>query len=322
MARWTGTKRSCRSWRVRADRRASGGLGQAIVALAMLAFTITVPLHADDAAGVEAQNVQTVTLFSAALNQQRAFNLILPLDYATSTSRYPVLYLLHGYTGSNTDWTQKTNLSRYAARFKLIIVMPDGSNGWYVNSATDPKQKFEDYIIKDLVPFVEGHYRTIPLRRARAVAGLSMGGYGATFLGLKHADMFCALGSFSGALGVAHGLLNPPANASEQERKNFEEIQSHFGSADSTAAKERDPFEIAKKVPAAEMPMLYFAEGGEDFLLKSNREFMNLLASLKIPYEYREVSPREHTWDFWDEQIQVFLEKLARLPGFESRERP
>jgi putative tributyrin esterase len=322
MTRWTDTKSLYCSRRAAADPRVGGGLRRAVAALAMLAFTITVPLRAGDAAGVEAQNVQTMSFFSAALNQQRTFNLILPLDYGTSTSRYPVLYLLHGYTGNNTDWTQKTNLSRYAARYRLMIVMPDGSNGWYVNSATDPKQKFEDYIIKDLIPYVEGHYRTIPLRRARAVAGLSMGGYGATFLGLKHADMFCALGSFSGALGVAHGLLNAPANASEQERKNFEEIHSHFGPADSTAAKERDPFEIVKKVPAAEIPMLYFAEGGEDFLLKSNREFMDLLASLKIPYEYREISPREHTWDFWDEQIQVFLEKLARLPGFESRERP
>jgi putative tributyrin esterase len=290
---------------------------------AAMAFTLAIPLRADDAQPrVEAQNVQTVTFSSAALNQQRAFNLILPLDYNTSTSRYPVLYLLHGYSGNNTDWTQQTNLSQYAARYRLIIVMPDGSNGWYVNSATDPKQKFGDYIIKDLIPYVEAHYRTIPLRRARAIAGLSMGGYGATFLGLKHADMFCAIGSFSGAIGVAHGELPPPAaKITEQMRKTFAEIQSHFGPAGSESAKERDPFEIVRKVPAAEMPVLYFAEGGEDFLLKSNRDFMDLLGSLKIPYEYREVSPREHTWTFWDEQIQVFLDKLAHLPGFESHGR-
>ncbi|HUI42345.1 MAG TPA: alpha/beta hydrolase family protein [Terriglobia bacterium] len=297
-------------------------LAPAAAILVLLALTGTATLRADDSpARVEAQNVRTVSFFSQALNEQRAFNLIVPLDYDTSTSRYPVLYLLHGYTGNNTDWTQQTNLSQYAARYRLIIVMPDGSNGWYVNSATDPKQKFEDTIVRDLIPYVEAHYRTIPLRRARAIAGLSMGGYGATFLGLKHADLFCALGSFSGALGVAHGLLHPPPTASEQERKNFEEIHSHFGAAGSAAAQERDPFEIVKKVPAAEMPLLYFAEGGEDFLIKSNREFMDELASLKIPYEYREVSPREHTWDFWDEQIQVFLEKLAHLPGFESRGR-
>ncbi len=274
---------------------------------------------ADEQAGDLARNVRTVHFFSDSLNEQRAFNLILPLDYEVSTGRYPVLYLLHGYTGDNSDWTLLTNLSGYAARYRLIIVMPDGSNGWYVNSATDPKAKFEDYIIKDIIPYVEKHYRTIPLRRARAIAGLSMGGYGAMFLGLKHPDLFAAIGAFSGALDVAHNGLPPDTlNANEKERKQKAEIMSHFGAPGSPTAKERDPFEILSKVLRERMPALYIAEGGEDFLIKGNREFVAELARLKIPYEYREVSPREHTWDFWDEQIRIFLGKLARLEGFES----
>ncbi len=293
---------------------------QLLVALggAAVAGAAAVPA-ADESAGVFARNVSTVHFFSDSLNEQRAFNLILPLDYEVSTSRYPVLYLLHGYTGDNNKWTLLTNLSGYAARYGLIIVMPDGSNGWYVNSATDPKAKFEDYIIKDIIPYVEEHYRTIPLRRARAIAGLSMGGYGAMFLGLKHSDLFTAIGAFSGALDVAHSGLPPDAlNASEKERKQKAEIMSHFGPPGSATAKERDPFEIVAKVPREQIPTLYIAEGGEDFLLKGNREFVTELGRLKIPYEYREVSPREHTWDFWDEQVQIFLEKLARLEGFES----
>jgi putative tributyrin esterase len=279
------------------------------------------PAAPNPAEGIEARNVQTVHFFSQALNQQRPFDIILPLDYEHSTSRYPVLYLLHGYGGNNTDWTLLTNLSAYAARYPLIIVMPDGSNGWYVNSPGDPKQKFEDQIIKDLIPYVESHYRTIPLRRARAIAGLSMGGYGAMFLGLKHYQMFTAIGSFSGAVGAAHGLLPPPGpKATQKARDNFKEIMKHFGAAGSAEAKARDPFELITKIPVQDMPMLYIAEGGEDFLIRENREFVTALANLKIPYEYREVSPRVHSWDFWDEQIQVFLEKLAHLQGFETRE--
>lgn len=274
---------------------------------------------AEELAGAEARNVSTVHFFSEALNEQRAFNLILPLDYEASTSRYPTLYLLHGYTGDNTNWTLLTDLSAYAARYRLIIVMPDGSNGWYVNSATDPKSKFEDYIIKDIISYVDKHYRTLPLRRARAIAGLSMGGYGAMFLGLKHPDLFAAIGSFSGALGIAHHGLPPDAlNKDEKERKQKAEMMSHFGAPGSAPAKERDPFELLSKVPREQMPGLYIAEGGEDFLIEGNREFVAKLAELKIPYEYREVSPREHTWDFWDEQIRVFLKKLAHLEGFES----
>jgi S-formylglutathione hydrolase FrmB len=290
-----------------------------LVALAGATLAGATLAAADEPAGVEARNVSTIHFFSESLNQQRAFNLILPLDYETSTSRYPVLYLLHGYTGNNTDWTQRTNLSAYAARYRLIIVMPDGSNGWYVNSATDPKAKFEDYIIKDLIPYVESHYRTIPLRRARAIAGLSMGGYGATYLGLKHHDLFAAIGAFSGALAIAHeGLPAPDHPLKEKERRNREEIQSHFGAPGSATAKERDPFELLPKIPLAEIPMLYIAEGGEDFLIRDNHEFIAELARLKIPYEYREVSPRVHSWDFWDEQIRAFLGKLAHLEGFES----
>ncbi len=274
---------------------------------------------AEEPAGILARNVSTVRFFSDSLNEQRAFNLILPLDYENSTSRYPVLYLLHGYTGDNSNWTLLTNLSGYAARYRVIIVMPDGSNGWYVNSATDPKAKFEDYIIKDIIPYVEKHCRTIPLRRARAIAGLSMGGYGAMFLGLKHPDLFTAIGAFSGALDVAHNGLPPDTfNATEKERKQKAEIMSHFGAPGSATARERDPFEIVSKVRREQMPTLYIAEGGEDFLIKGNREFVAELAKLKIPYEYREISPRQHTWDFWDEQIRIFLEKLARLEGFES----
>ncbi|MBZ5565326.1 MAG: esterase family protein, partial [Acidobacteriia bacterium] len=290
------------------------------VALGGAAITAaTAARAAEEPAGVLARNVSTVHFFSDSLNEQRAFNLILPIDYEISTNRYPVLYLLHGYTGGNNNWTLLTNLSGYVARYRLIVVMPDGSNGWYVNSATDPKAKFEDYIIKDIIPYVEKHYRTIPLRRARAITGLSMGGYGAMFLGLKHPDLFAAIGAFSGALDVAHNGLPPDTlNATEKERKQKAEITSHFGPPGSPTAKERDPFEILAKVPREQMPTLYIAEGGEDFLIKGNREFVAELAKLKVPYEYREVSPREHTWDFWDEQVRIFLEKLARLEGFES----
>ena len=302
--------------------RTQGGFF-ALMAFGLVVLAAAPPSTAADnpPAGVEAHNVQIVHFFSKALNQDRAFNLILPLDYEHSTSRYPVVYLLHGYTGNNSDWTLLTNLSAYAVRYPLIIVMPDGSNGWYVNSPSDPQQKFEDQIIKDLIPYVESHYRTIPLRRARAIAGLSMGGYGAMFLGLKHYQMFTAVASLSGAVGAAHGLLPPPGSkATQKDRDNFKEIMSHFGTPGTEAAKERDPFELVTKIPIQDMPMLYIAEGGEDFLIRENREFVTSLAKLKIPYEYREVSPRVHSWDFWDEQIQVFLQKLAHLQGFESHE--
>lgn len=144
--------------------------------------------------GVAAKNITIVKFQSESLGQERSFHILLPLDYESSTRRYPALYLLHGYGQSGGSWSYMTNLSGYAARHKLIIVMPDASNSWYVNGVADPTARFEDYIMKDLIAYVYSHYRTVPLPRSRAVAGLSMGGYGAAFLGLKHYRLFTAMG--------------------------------------------------------------------------------------------------------------------------------
>lgn len=255
--------------------------------------------------GVPARNIQTVKFLSQSLGEERNFNILLPTDYDSSTSRYPVLYLLHGFGDNQSGWSLNTNLSGYAAAHKIIIVMPDGSNSYFVNSAADPKARFEDYIVEDLVDYVDTHYRSIPLPRARALAGLSMGGYGAMFLGLKHYKLFTAIGAFSGTLGFAR---RPPDVLKEK--------QQLLGPPGSPEREARDPFVLVDKVPPAEMPLIYIACGGQDFLLDESRSFVDLLAKKKIPYEYREVSPREHSWDFWDDQVRVFLDLLDKKPGF------
>jgi S-formylglutathione hydrolase FrmB len=267
---------------------------------------------ADVRQGVLAKNVAPVTLASESLGQERSVSVLLPDGYGSSAARYPVLYLLHGLGDDHRTWPLMTNLSGYAAARGILIVMPDGARSFYVNSAADPKAKFEDFIVKDLISYVDSHFRTIPLRRARAIAGLSMGGYGAAFLGLKHYRRFAAIGSFSGAVGIAHD----PPDSPDVARRTQHEIQPLFGPAGSPARRERDPFALIEKVPPADMPDVYLACGGQDFLLAQNRAFVKLLAERKILYEYREISPRVHSWDFWDEQIRVFLDRLERLSGF------
>jgi S-formylglutathione hydrolase FrmB len=260
--------------------------------------------------GVAGKNVQACRFQSESLGQERFFNILLPANYDTSTRRYPVLYLLHGLGDDHTAWSFMTNLSGHAAAHEILVVMPDAGRSFYVNSAADPKAKFEDFIVKDLIPYVDSHFRSIPLPRARAVAGLSMGGYGAAFLGLKHYRRFSAIGAFSGALGIARSAAPAnPANAEAERRTR--ELQSLFGPPGSPDRAARDPFALLEKVPPAEMPMLYIACGAQDFLLAQNRDFVELLAKKKIPYEYREVSPRVHSWDFWDDQVEIFLAMLA-----------
>lgn len=274
---------------------------------------------ASDLPTVFPQNVKVVHFPSTSIGDERTLLVILPPDYDTAVRRYPTLYLLHGYDADITGWARGTNLSAYAARHQLIIVTPDASRGWYVNSVSDQKAKFDDFIVKDVIGYVDAHFRTVPEPFARAIAGVSMGGFGAIFLGLKHHDTFVAIGSFSGALAAAHE--KPPAlaaDAPEEMRKAVRDYEALVGKFDSSEHKDRDPFEWAAKIPVEDVPMLFIVCGGEDGNAEPTHEFLALLAKRRIPYEYREISPRGHDWKIWDEEIPVFLDKLDRLEGFGS----
>ena len=107
-------------------------------------------------------------------------------------TRYPVIYLLHGLTGHYNNWAEKTKLEQYAANYNYIIVMPEGDNGWYTDSATVPNDKYESYIIKELIPEIDKKYRTKADRQNRAIAGLSMGGYGSIKIRFKISRNVCA----------------------------------------------------------------------------------------------------------------------------------
>lgn len=283
----------------------------------VLMLSLAAALVAQTDTGVAAANVRTVRFQSAALGTERMFNILLPADYEKSARRYPVLYLLHGLGDHHMMWSLRSNVSAYAEREGPIVVMPDASRSFYVNSAADAKARFEDYIAKDLVDYVDANYRTLPLRRSRAIAGLSMGGYGAMFLGLKHYRRFGAIGAFSGALGISHDWPESTPDAGRSLRRR-PELEGLFGPPGSDSRRQCDPFLLVDKAPPAQMPFLYLACGGQDFLIFENRAFVELLAKKGVPYEYREISPRGHSWDFWDDHLQVFLEMIARLPGFQK----
>lgn len=253
------------------------------------------------------------------------FNVILPVDYASDTDRrFPVLYLLHGFTGNYTDWCAQTRLVDYARPYEEIIIMPDGDNSWYVNSYSDPKQQWEDYIIDDLIGYVDSHYRTNASRQGRAIAGLSMGGYGALFLGLKRRETFAAVASLSGVVAGANferwdvktwkQINNSDAQFYQDVRKTLAE---DFGPVDNPARKDEDPFLLIHTLTPANCPQLYLAIGWGDNLLNESREFVALLSQLKMPYRYAEV-PGQHEWKVWDEQIQRVLALEAPVIGAQT----
>jgi putative tributyrin esterase len=256
--------------------------------------------------------------------KEMKFNVIVPADYARDTERrFPVLYLLHGFSGDYTDWCKDTRLVDYAKPYEEIIIMPEGDNSWYVNSYSEPKMQWEDYIIDDLVGYVDAHYRTKASRTGRAIAGLSMGGYGALFLGLKHHDMFAAVASLSGVVAAANlerWDVQTQNHINNSRSQFYEDVRrtlaADFGPESSPARKDEDPFSLIRMLTPANCPQLYLAIGWGDSLLGENREFVALLSELKMPYRYAEV-PGQHEWKVWEEQVQRVLAVEAPVIGAE-----
>ena len=153
---------------------------------------------------VNAARVDTLLVKSPSMNKDVQVVVIAP-DGAKSAKdlAYPVVYLLHGYSGNAKSWIGiKPNLPEIADQNKIMIVCPDGKNSWYWDSPKDPSYKYETFVSDELVKYVDAHYKTIADKKGRAITGLSMGGHGALWLAFRHKDVFGAAGSTSGGVDI------------------------------------------------------------------------------------------------------------------------
>ena len=151
---------------------------------------------------------ESLSFESNKLGRKVSYSIYLPSDYNTSKRNYPVLYLLHGYTDNETNWIQMGQMKTIADRaianeeaVPMIIVMPDAWDTWYINQY-DGKVPYEDMFFEELIPYMEKTYRIRSDKESRAIAGLSMGGGGATNYGQRHSDMFCAVYAMSALMSI------------------------------------------------------------------------------------------------------------------------
>jgi putative tributyrin esterase len=275
------------------------------------------------ASAVDPLEVQTVEHQADSVGRKMKYNIVLPAGYDGSTDRYPVLYLLHGLTSNYTAWAYM-KVPEVAANYKLIIIMPDVGNSWYVNWAENDagqKNNWEDYIVKDLIGHVDQMYRTMARREARAINGLSMGGYGALMLGLRHPDMFCAIGSHSGAVAFAQRSAESVAKGEQPEflRRPWEgevnpkiKIDGFSSPAERTpkgkifVSQEQcdahDPFKLVLAVDRAQLPHIYVDCGTDDRLIESNQRLCRLLLEKNIPFTYGQ-GPGGHVPPYWAREV-------------------
>ncbi len=276
--------------------------------VALLLLFIGLSLSSQIAAQQTGKKLPDLKLVSKLMGRDMSYRVVLPPDYNSGSSRYPVIYLLHGLTGNFANWTNNTKLTEYALNHRFIIVTPDGGNGWYTDSVSAPNDKYESYIIKELIPEIDKTYRTIAARDGRVIAGLSMGGYGSLKFGMKYPEMFTLIGSFSGALG-ATSWTEKTAGAIGKS------MDAVFGTdMAGESRKSNDIFKMATELTPEKvksLPYIYQSCGTEDFLIQNNRDFLKLLNDAKVPHEYRE-HPGVHDWVFWDDQVREFLDLADR----------
>jgi S-formylglutathione hydrolase FrmB len=238
---------------------------------------------------------------AASLGGEQIATILLPSSYDTSRQRYPVLYLLHGGGQDHTAFATRGWFAALASR-NMIVVTPSVGDSWYVNSVADAAAKYEDFVVRDLIEFVDKQYRTVASREGRAIAGVSMGAWGAMLLGLKHPQVFGAVGAMSAPFGISRQDPNMDMTSRTQQR---------FGAPGSPERRERDPGTLVTTVPVESVPLLYLASGNQDIFVADNRRFVERLTARKIPYEYRELSPLGHSWDVWDGQLVSFVDVLS-----------
>jgi S-formylglutathione hydrolase FrmB len=185
----------------------------ALVALACLIFLVPnagAKLRLISSQHLDARLVQ-LQLSTENVDGPTGVRVLLPAGYAKSSRDYPVLYLLHGAIGSDESWTELGDAEAITRGLPLIVVMPDsGPADGYTNWDNEGKggpPAWESYHVGQLIPFIDQRFRTRGDRAGRAVAGLSMGGYGAMIYAAKHPDLFTAAAAFSGAVNLTHPLL-------------------------------------------------------------------------------------------------------------------
>ncbi len=244
----------------------------------------------------QAGDVDTVQIFSKAMQRSYKAVVIKPANYEKPGTRFETVYLLHGHGGTFSNWIQLVpQLKKYADDYQLLIVCPDGKKaGWYLNSPLLDSMQFETYVAQEVPAYVDAHYNTIANRKARAITGLSMGGHGGLFLGFRHQDIFSACGSMSGALLIKN--ITDSRYGIDKLLGDSTHLQDYY---DNSIMKQLD---LRNKDSLA----IIIDCGTEDFVIEMSRAVHARMLELKIPHDYTE-RPGRHDWNYWRTAVQYQL---------------
>ena len=210
-----------------------------------------------------------------------------------STTTFPVIYLLHGFSDDYMAWQNHVDLTKYANKYGIILVCPDAQDSWYFDSPIDPTFQFETYITQELRSYIESNYRAINDRKCRAITGLSMGGHGALWLAWRHPDIYSMCGSMSGAVDI-------------MTLKDRFKIDKRLGKYAANEASWKSHSVINLVPTLKNNQFIIIDDGTNDFLIKENRALHTALQQHNIKHEYSE-RPGRHSWDYWLKSLEIHL---------------
>jgi S-formylglutathione hydrolase FrmB len=289
---------------------------------------------------------------SAALGVNKRYLVYVPATYAADQRPYPVIYLLHGLGGDETNWTQHGDLVRAADRLGLraLVVMPDGDAGFYVNSRASARYddclsakppfspgeppstfcvktpRYDDYVTRDLVADVDARYRTAKSRAGRGIAGLSMGGFGALSLAMKHPDVFSAAAATSGLASLRYAgphpyrdlasveIASPSRWGRDYPERVAEHVRAVFG-ADEATWRSNDPIALAETLEPGRLALRIDCGESDDFRFDDHaRHLHDVLTARGIQHEFQ-ITAGTHLFDYWKARLPEILAFMRNALG-------
>ncbi len=245
--------------------------------------------------------LRDITFRSDSLNRDMPYRVILPA-HMSADQKLPVVYLLHGGGGNFRDWSNYSDVARFAEH-GLILVMPEGESSYFANAADRPRDRFEDYITRDLIADVEGKFPAATGRTNRAIAGVSMGGFGAVNLAFRHPDLFLFAAGLSAAIDV------PSRPFSIKRIEQWRRHRAIFGPWNGQVQRENDPFVLVRSADPGKTPYFFLGCGEQEGLLSVNRAFVSQLQQRHLQYEFHTL-PGGHDWNQWKNQLPALFQSL------------
>lgn len=239
--------------------------------------------------------IDTLSVFSMAMDKDIPVVVALPDNFQSATELFPVVYLLHGYSGDYLNWINHTDLGKMADQYGFVIVCPDGGyNSWYLDSPVDKESQYETFVAVELVQWIDSNYHTISGKQGRAITGLSMGGHGALYLALRHSENYIAAGSMSGVLDLSQaGTKYQILEKLGAKRDDWEMLASH------------SVIYLLDELEDSSLAILIDC-GVNDRFINSNRQAHTLMLEKGIEHDYFE-RPGGHSWDYWVNVLEYHL---------------